>query len=774
MNKVLPSLFKFLEYSPVILAAVLPLLFVPLTTEYFETAKVTFLYIFTSLVFITWAIKMVYEKRVSLVKSPLDLAFALMAIVFALVAIFSPNKYLALFGSYLRFEPGLIFVLCLVVLFYTFSSNLKNKAIRELTVICYVLSVAAAAALALLAYLGVFSYLPLPVSLAFLGSRTFNTVGSLGTLSVLAGLAFILGMSLLSDSRSQRAPAGYRSAVPGVWNYVTYGLNVALSPLLAIILVYSTPAGWVTLVVGLLFLVIFEASIIGKLKTVLAPLAIWAVLLLVAIYTPVISGKLNLTRPAEVNLPLEQSWQIASQVITVQPLFGAGLGQFPQLYTTLKPLSLNSTNLWNLRFDRPFNELILVLAEAGLLGLLAYLFVFYKAGQVVFALKNREPLAAGLGAAILALFAGYFVTVSGVLLSFSLILFLSLLVSMEEEAGSKLAERVILMVSAIKDKLFGAATAGLTGSDPKSVKSGMTQILPYIFLVVAVLSGLSLTVAAGLGYLAEYYNRLALNAVAKNDGRAAYNNEAMAISFNPYADVYQRNLAQLTLGIAVNISSRPQVSDADKQTIQGLIQEAIRRVRIASEIINPGAVANWETRAQVYQGLIGVAQGAEQWTVDSYAQAISLDPTNPNLRVLLGGVYFGMKNYDLAANSFAQAINLKSDLANSHYNLAQAFLMLKQNANALSQYDVVLNLIGTGSPDYAQAKKERDAVAKLAAEEAAASANTSTPSTGSTGSLQAGTQPALTTPPPTTPLKKQNVAPLNLGTPKEASPAAGQ
>ena len=128
MNKVLPAILKFLEVSPIMAAAILPLLFIPATTEYFETAKVSFLIIFTSLIFVVWAAKMVSEKRVSFVKSPLDLAFVLLMVTYVLVTVFSPNKFSALFGSYLRFEPSLTFILTMVVLYYTLSANLRNKA----------------------------------------------------------------------------------------------------------------------------------------------------------------------------------------------------------------------------------------------------------------------------------------------------------------------------------------------------------------------------------------------------------------------------------------------------------------------------------------------------------------------------------------------------------------------------------------------------------------------------------------------------------------------
>lgn len=772
MNKILPNLFKFLEYAPVVLAFVLPLLFIPLTTEYFETAKVSFLYLFVSLTFVIWTIKMVSERKVTFVRSALDLPLVLLAVGYTVVTLLSPNKYTAIFGSYLRFQPSLLFVLSLIVLYYTLSANLRNKEIRRLTLTAFVLSVGLACGWALLNFFGAFDILTLPDSLAVLKSRAFNTAGSLTVLSVLAGLVFTLSLGLLAEPRGKANSSNWTN-----WsNLSNYLLTGSLFTTLAVVVVYSTLPGWVALFVGLGATALFESQILAKQKNVLLPLAVWAGLLFIFLLTPSFAKSLNVARPAEINLSLSDSWIIASQTLTSNPLVGAGFGRFPYLFTIFKPLAFNTTPFWNLRFDRPFNEFLLLLSEAGLVGL--GLTIFFLA-KVVSAGFNGKGLA-GVRATLVALVAVYFVTNNSVLLASTLILLLAIFVANEEEEGSKLSERVVVMVSAIKDRLLSLTGSGrLRESNPstpgveESRKTIATQILPYFLLLASVLMAIFILASLSFGYAGEYFNRLSLAAVAKNDGKEAYNSEVQAISFNPNLDVYQRNLAQLSLGIAANISARPNLTDTDKQTINNLIQEAIRRGRVVSEIIEPASVANWEIRAQVYQNLIGVAQGAEQWAVDSYTRAIQLDPTNPNLRILLGSIYFGLKNYDLSANSFAQAANLKPDLANAHYNLAQSLLALNDKANALNQYDIVLNLIGTSSPDYKQALKEREALAKLVADEnkkaAEAQAAASNPST-STG--QTVSQPSLTVPPPTTNIKKQNVAPLNLGTPKEASPAA--
>lgn len=778
MNKILPALENILNFAPAALAFVLPLFFLPLTTEYFETAKIALLIIAAALLFVVWGLKMVAEKKVSFIKSPFDLALALMLVIFAFASFLAPNILLSFTGSYLRFQPSLTFYLAIVVLYYIFAANLKDGLARRLAVISLVFSVSLSALVSLVAYSGALSlvgFLP-----DYLKSPVFNTAGSLTSFSILAALALVLALGLLAEGDDPYK--GYKS-YNNYKSYIRGALTLALYPLIAIIIAYHSAAGILAALVGVGLLLILQPGALLKLKSQLLPAAVWAILSALVFLTPIGTKTLKLTAiGSEVNLGLSNSWVVASQVIIGRPLLGTGFGSFPLDFTAFRPLTLNSGNYWNLRFDEPFNEVLLILSDAGILGALAFLFVLLRLVLFVLGLKNKDGFSQGLGAAGITLAVVAFVAAYSSLESFVLILLMALLVSHEEAAGSKSSEKVVVMVSAIRDRIIGKAVLPRTSPTNEHELPGFekasraNQILPYAVLGLSVIAAALAVPATALAYAAEYYNLQAIKAVAQNDGRGAYANEARALSLNPYFDAYSRNLAQIALGVAANLSSRQNLTDADRQTIQSLIQEAINRVRIATEVLAPSNVANWETRAQVYQNLINVAQNADSWTVDAYSQAIVLDPSNPNLRILLGGVYFGLGKYDLAANSFAQAANLKPDLANAHYNLAQALLKLKQDSSALNEYDTVLNLIGTGSQQYDQVKKERDDLAKKVAAE--------TPSTSSAGSAgsqattpsagTAGQQEPLKVNTPETSLQKSNVTPpINLPkSPAEASPSS--
>ena len=88
--------------------------------------------------------------------------------------------------------------------------------------------------------------------------------------------------------------------------------------------------------------------------------------------------------------------------------------------------------------------------------------------------------------------------------------------------------------------------------------------------------------------------------------------------------------------------------------------------------IAPRSAANWEVLASIYKQISGVSQNALQFSLDAYGRAIQLDPLNPLLRLSVGGVYYQLKNYDLAVRFFDDAVSLKPDYSNALYNLAIA------------------------------------------------------------------------------------------------------
>ena len=212
-------------------------------------------------------------------------------------------------------------------------------------------------------------------------------------------------------------------------------------------------------------------------------------------------------------------------------------------------------------------------------------------------------------------------------------------------------------------------------------------------------------------YAADIQFRNSLVAATANDGGKTYETQRQALILNPYNDQYHRAYANTNLQLATSISQSENPSDQDRNNITQLIQQAIREGR-AAITVQPNNPANWEALANIYRQLIGVAQDAPQWTTATYAQAINIDPNNPRLRLELGGVYFQLQDFATAQRFFEQAVTLKPNYANAHYNLARAYVEQDQIEAAVNQYNAVLSLIDRSSADYQRAMDEQDLLKK--------------------------------------------------------------
>lgn len=432
-----------------------------------------------------------------------------------------------------------------------------------------------------------------------------------------------------------------------------------------------------------------------------------------------------LTTAKPLFLPFSAGWFVAVEALKRFPFLGVGLDNYLAAFTAGRPISLNSTNLWNVRFGLSSNHYFYVLTTTGLLGLFAWLFLILRTVRLT---KNKYLVFLPLLFSFLFLF---FVPAVFLLL-FVLYLFLGLLANQTVTTEVK----------------FASKTA--------------TQIL---LTVVILLSAVSLY---GLGrfWLADYYFRQSLSALAQNRGTDAYNLQIKAINLNPQSENYRLTYSQTNLALANALSAKKDLTDQDRQNISSLIQQAIAEAKAAVNL-GPNRVNNWENLTSIYQALVNAAQGADQWTLAAYNQTIALDPTNPLLRLNLGSLFFSAKNYDEAIRQFNLSINLKPDFANAYYNLAAALKETGKIKEAVAAMERVLGLVEPNSNDYRKAKKELDDLrTKLPKEE-----TKETPS----GQPETLTEPATSSAVLNPPLKlPENAAPpvaTSSGTKKEKSPS---
>jgi tetratricopeptide (TPR) repeat protein len=243
-----------------------------------------------------------------------------------------------------------------------------------------------------------------------------------------------------------------------------------------------------------------------------------------------------------------------------------------------------------------------------------------------------------------------------------------------------------------------------------------------ILVCLPILVGLGVFYFVGTKWvLAENTYTKSLYALSQNNAKSTYDLLVKSINQNTQVDRYHTSLAQVDMALAQSLAGKKDITDADKTTITQLVQQAINEGK-STVTLNAGRAGNWEVLGQIYRSVMSFATGADQFAIQTYTQAVALDPTDPNLRISLGGVYYALGKYDNAIDVFKLAVLAKPDLANAHYNLSVAYGAKKDYDNAITEMNTVLTLVPKDSQDY---KLAQNALSDLQKQKPASTTTTS-------------------------------------------------
>lgn len=418
--------------------------------------------------------------------------------------------------------------------------------------------------------------------------------------------------------------------------------------------------------------------------------------------------------PQSLKLPdFNTSWQVGLEAVKVSPFLGVGPANYLTAFNRFRPVTYNSSELWQMRFTTATDFYLTALTELGFAGMIAFavlIFVVYKTVAKKFDLKFLPVIL------LLVLFAVF--PIAPVLVT-TLFVLLAVVSESENKNTNILAE--------------------------SSAKSAV------ILVCLPILVALGVFYYLGTKWvLAENTYTKSLYALSQNDANGTYNLMTQAINQNTQVDRYHASLAQVDMALAGSLATKKNITDADKTTITQLVQQAINEGK-ATVTLNPGRAGNWEVLGQIYRNIMAFATGADQFAVQTYTQGIALDPTNPNLRVSLGGVYYALGQYDNAIDTFKLAVLAKPDLANTHYNLSVAYAAKKDYDNAITEMNTVIGLVPKDSQDYKLAQSALSDLQKQKPAPSTTSQNLQTPQkTGTTNITPPIALPKDATPPAAT------------------------
>jgi len=115
---------QLLRFILPVTALILPLFFLPLTTEFFVVNKNLVIFIAGSLALLAWLVRNITRRRIHLSLTPAAIPLLLLSIVYLISAfIQSPSPYLALTGR-------TAIIIALTALYIGVTSSQKNKLVR--------------------------------------------------------------------------------------------------------------------------------------------------------------------------------------------------------------------------------------------------------------------------------------------------------------------------------------------------------------------------------------------------------------------------------------------------------------------------------------------------------------------------------------------------------------------------------------------------------------------------------------------------------------------
>jgi len=632
----------------------LPIFFLPWTAEVLDFNKQTLLLFLVFISLISWFLQFLAEGKVRVNFSPFNLLIIVFLAVLAVSTGFSFYRYGSFWGWPLNIASSFLTVLGLAILYFLII-NLFRK--NELVWLFFTLGFSSFLAVLFGTFqlLGKFIF-----PLDFTRFTSFNSVGTINSLAIFSAAFLPLLCSLIFLSKRVAK------------------ILFAVFSLAALVLIFLVNfwLAWLLVLVGAVTLLIF-----GMIKRESFNFS-WLVLLMFVLITALFFGILRIPSPVSLATPIEISLtqgttiEITKQALMerfpISLLLGSGPSTFVFNYSKFKPAIINQSDFWEIRFSSGASEILDRLATTGVLGIISFLLIMVSVIGISlkFLLKksaqpeNEKEWLLGLG-----IFSAWLST------AFSLFFYPANL-SIGFLFWIFTAGLILISSSRIKEREFGHYSISSIG-------------LAFLFIFVLIF-GIGVLFMGGQRYLAEVRYRQALGFFQQGKNDQAINQLQSSLSLTRGAqDNYWRDVAQIYLfAIREELQKKDIPQEELFQKIRLLVANAINSAKTATEVSSHN-VANWTTRGFVYQNLINLVDGAEEWAIKSYQEATKLESTNPYIYTEIGRIYLAQEELEKAREQFQKAIDLKGDYAPAHFQMAMVWVAEGKVAEAIEKLEEI-------------------------------------------------------------------------------------
>lgn len=641
------------KYSIYFAIFLIPILFLPFTSDAFDFNKQIVLIFLVFLASFSWILKSLISGKIEIKYNFVLISVGLFLLSVVFSTIFSVNKYGSFWGWPQVASEGLITTACLSIILFFIASVFDKKDIYALIKI-FASSVIIVGVITVAFIL--FSGFGLGIS---------NPLGSAGSAGIL--LAIFLPLFIIFLMISDK-----------IWKII-FGFGAAIC-LVAFILINYAVIWWIVLISSA---VLMASGVLKKkffdVRWLALPMFFLAISVLFLLLHPQVAFLPN--AGDEVSISQKTSLQIGSDALKQNFILGSGNGTFLYDYLKFRSKDISATNFWNISFIGSSSKILTLIPTIGVLGIVLFLFfilgALYFIGKSVFADKDdgveQGLILAGLFSSIVSIIFACF------LYNFNLTLDLALFALIALALGLTIKNR--------KDYVL----------NPNSFK-----MLFFVFLgTIVFIFGIGMLVIEGQRYYADIFYKNGLILAGKGDINNAILSMEKAASNNPNVDLYFTQLSQLYLAKMNKDIADSKISEENKtKEIQFFSANAINSAKIATDI-NPQSSRNWSIRGFIYQNFIGLSPDMQQWAEKSYAQALLLDQYNPYLNAQLGILSYQKKDYSGAVAQLKKTKDLNQAYPLALYYLGLSYDALGQKSNALAEFKILAQL----NPDNQDIKK---------------------------------------------------------------------
>jgi len=186
---------KVSKIISLIVISLVPIFFLPITSEFYSFNKMTLITLATILMILVWGIKTILGEKLEIVKSPVDKPIIAMLAVVAISTIFSLNKTDSIFGSQGRWL-GLLSFATIIWYFYMSTPTLRDHKTIKIFLYAFIFSSTISSIVSILSYYNIFFG-----SSTFLKFQNFSLTGSIKDAIVVAALAAIASLLLVMSEK---------------------------------------------------------------------------------------------------------------------------------------------------------------------------------------------------------------------------------------------------------------------------------------------------------------------------------------------------------------------------------------------------------------------------------------------------------------------------------------------------------------------------------------------------------------------------------------------